>query len=68
MYDIYVNGIITPANSSNFLDTQSCAYTPLTLSGNTTNIEVTVVIAGQSTNGRKRQISNDWYFQLNEVL
>jgi hypothetical protein len=68
VYDIYVNGIIMPPDSSSFLDTQSCAYTPLTLSGSTTNINVTVVVVGQPMSGRKRQNFNDWSFQLNEVL
>jgi hypothetical protein len=67
VYDVYVNSKLMPLDTGTFLDTLSCTYTPLTLSGDSSNINVTVVVVGQPKNGR-RQNSDNWSFQLNEIL
>jgi hypothetical protein len=67
-YDIFVNNVILPPSSKNSAGSQSCNYLPLALS-TTTNINVTVVVVGElQSGGRKRQNSDNWSFQLNEIL
>ncbi|EKM79986.1 hypothetical protein AGABI1DRAFT_106297, partial [Agaricus bisporus var. burnettii JB137-S8] len=67
VYDVYVNGLLTAPDSDTFLETTSCTYSQLSLIA-TTNINVTVVVVGVGARNGKRQISDDWSFQLNEII
>ncbi|KAJ3576239.1 hypothetical protein NP233_g573 [Leucocoprinus birnbaumii] len=66
-YNVYVNGVVQTFTVDRFDVVESCTYKQINLGINTVNINVTVVVLGIPTSGR-RQLDNNWSFQLNEVL